>query len=66
MKTFLITAAIWTCALGDAGAQTVDTAGPPPLIPFSGTLTDATGAPLVDPGAAEPVPLPRRAASASS
>ena len=47
MKRVLIATLLWVCAIGTAGAQTVETATPPPLIPFTGAVTDATGAPLV-------------------
>ena len=47
MKKLLLATSIWACFTGVAGAQPVETAAPPPLIPFTGTVTDATGAPLV-------------------
>ena len=47
MKKLLIVMAIWVGTIGLAGAQTFETAAPPPLIPYSGTISDASGEPVV-------------------
>ena len=47
MRRLVIGLAICACACGVAGAQTIETSSPPPLIPFSGTMTASTGEPLV-------------------
>ena len=46
MKTLLIGVAIWAGTLGLAGAQTAETAAPPPVIRFGGVMTDAAGQPV--------------------
>jgi len=47
MKKIAIGLAMCVSGIGASEAQTVGTAVPPPLIPFSGTMTDVSGAPLV-------------------
>ena len=47
MKNILMNLVVGLCFSGVAGAQTVETAVPPPLIPFSGTMTDLSDEPLV-------------------
>ena len=47
MKKLLVGIAIWGCTIGLAAALTIETAAPPPLIPFSGVMTTSSGGPFV-------------------
>lgn len=47
MQKLLVGTAIWACLSGFVAAQTIEPAGPPPLIPFSGAITAPSGGPHV-------------------
>ena len=47
VKTLVISVAIAGCLICSAGAQTIDTTAPPPLILFNGAMTGASGEPIV-------------------